>query len=252
MKWAILIILAGSFFFNCSPKIEKEKSEPVPEKTVTREEATASIPCFKCHDFQKFSSKKKAIGFSHLVHKDAGYHCNQCHESKPHRYIKTSTALCNDCHNLKTFIYKDSGFEARFNHELHAKAGCKECHPALFQMKKGSAKMTMEPMYQGKQCGSCHNGKAAFASTECSKCHSEMKAIEKDFVYKVEAVGNAVFSHKFHTNVFTCKDCHPKVFAMKKSEGKMPMAEMEKGKHCGACHNGNKASNLSDCTKCHK
>jgi c(7)-type cytochrome triheme protein len=30
------------------------------------------------------------------------------------------------------------------------------------------------------------------------------------------------------------------------------MKQMEKGKSCGACHDGKRAFALDDCTKCHK
>jgi c(7)-type cytochrome triheme protein len=42
-------------------------------------------------------------------------------------------------------------------------------------MKKGAKKMKMDPMYEGKFCGVCHNEKVAFAATECDKCHIEAK-----------------------------------------------------------------------------
>jgi c(7)-type cytochrome triheme protein len=29
----------------------------------------------------------------------------------------------------------------------------------------------MDDIYQGKFCGSCHNGQTAFGSMECQKCH---------------------------------------------------------------------------------
>jgi c(7)-type cytochrome triheme protein len=29
----------------------------------------------------------------------------------------------------------------------------------------------MDQIYQGKFCGSCHNGQAAFGPMECQKCH---------------------------------------------------------------------------------
>jgi c(7)-type cytochrome triheme protein len=251
MRWLILFSIIISFTFGCSPKTEKETAAPAVESTVISiDEAAGSIPCFKCHSYKNFRSAEKGK-FSHAVHRDKGYHCNQCHISKPHHSIKTNTGVCNDCHNLKVITFKATAFPSKFNHESHAKLGCKECHPAIFDTKIGSQKITMEPIYQGRLCGACHDGKKAFASSDCAKCH-EMKGFDKDLAYKVEAVGNAVFSHKFHTAMFSCNNCHPQIFGMKKTEGKMPMSEMEKGKTCGACHNGKAASALTDCMKCHK
>lgn len=55
-----------------------------------------------------------------------------------------------------------------------------------------------------------------------------------------------------------CKDCHvppTALFQMKKGVNVFTMKDMEKGKACGACHNGTKAFNVRDkaaCGKCHK
>lgn len=59
-----------------------------------------------------------------------------------------------------------------FDGTTHAKITCKECHPALFKMKKGG-KLSKADMKAGKSCGACHNGKKAFGLTECAKCHKK-------------------------------------------------------------------------------
>jgi len=69
-----------------------------------------------------------------------------------------------------------------------------------------------------------------------------------------------VFSGTTHADKgVKCTECHPKVFKMKtgSTTGGAPftMKEMEKGKFCGACHNGEKAFSVADkasCNKCHK
>ena len=63
-----------------------------------------------------------------------------------------------------------------FDGKKHADAGkkCKDCHPKVFKMKKGSAKITMKDIYAGKFCGTCHNGNIAFKANNpknCMKCH---------------------------------------------------------------------------------
>jgi len=70
----------------------------------------------------------------------------------------------------------DIRFEARgspgtvtFSHETHVnqhKLKCTECHPKIFKMKKGEAKML--------QCTTCHDGKTAFSNRDqmlCTNCH---------------------------------------------------------------------------------
>jgi c(7)-type cytochrome triheme protein len=50
-----------------------------------------------------------------------------------------------------------------------------------------------------------------------------------------------------------CPACHNRIFNLvTKNNPDFTMAEMEKGKACGACHNGTKAFSVKgDCTTCH-
>ncbi len=255
MRWAIFVIISA-LMFGCSSKLpsvnEKKKAEKAPEKIISRDEALGTLPCFKCHSYQKFSGQPVKGIFSHQIHTKTGYHCNQCHDFKGHKHITVNRDLCGNCHGIRMISFNKTVMPSRFNHEAHArKFGCRECHPNVFLMKAGTAHITMKDIDSGVYCGACHNGKKAFASSECTQCH-EMKKFEKEFVYKVDGIGNVVFSHKFHTAAFSCNDCHTKIFAMKKTQGKMKMDDINNGKYCGACHNGNVASPASDCGKCHK
>jgi c(7)-type cytochrome triheme protein len=63
-----------------------------------------------------------------------------------------------------------------FDGATHANAGnkCPDCHSGIFQMKMGSAKITMAEHQPGKFCGSCHNGEKAFAQQgNCGNCHKK-------------------------------------------------------------------------------
>ncbi|MBI3371972.1 MAG: cytochrome c3 family protein [Betaproteobacteria bacterium] len=68
-------------------------------------------------------------------------------------------------------------------------------------------------------------------------------------------MGKVVFDGKIHAGAgLKCPACHTKIFQMKK-EVKMTMADLNAGKYCGTCHNGDKAFKTSDdanCAKCHK
>lgn len=70
------------------------------------------------------------------------------------------------------------------------------------------------------------------------------------------SAGKVVFDGKMHADKGNkCNDCHTKIFQMKKGSSKITMADMEAGKNCGACHNGQKAFSAKDkanCGKCHK
>jgi c(7)-type cytochrome triheme protein len=64
-----------------------------------------------------------------------------------------------------------------FDGKMHADKGlkCPDCHTKIWPMKKG-ASMKMADMEQGKYCGTCHDGKKAFAvkdKANCSKCHKK-------------------------------------------------------------------------------
>lgn len=60
-----------------------------------------------------------------------------------------------------------------FDGQKHADAGlkCNSCHPATFQMKKGSADIKA-PHEAGKFCAVCHDGTKAFdVNADCARCH---------------------------------------------------------------------------------
>jgi len=76
----------------------------------------------------------------------------------------------------------------------------------------------------------------------------------KDITYNTENAGKVIFSHKKHLekkprrDPLQCKACHENG---RKTPEKANMAGMEKGKSCGACHNGRSAFSVALCTKCH-
>jgi c(7)-type cytochrome triheme protein len=74
--------------------------------------------------------------------------------------------------------------------------------------------------------------------------------------YAGEPMGKVVFDGKIHMDKgLKCNDCHTKIFQMKSGTVKLKMADLNAGKYCGTCHNGDKAFKTSDpksCMKCHK
>lgn len=77
----------------------------------------------------------------------------------------------------KTVEWKTPMGTVTFDGKTHADKGlkCMDCHPKIFQMKKGTMKMTQADHVPGKFCGTCHNGTKAFAQTKenCNKCHKK-------------------------------------------------------------------------------
>ncbi len=251
MLRAITILSLVLMLFSCKWKTDEKPVVREKEPPVISSLSESGLPCFKCHSYQKFSMDE-AGKFSHVKHTGLGVHCNQCHIIKPHKEISLNKDVCNNCHNLKNFTFAGAGMPVFFSHQSHAKrAVCSECHPAPFNMKKGASKMTMEMMYQGNSCGSCHNGKKAFASTDCAKCH-KMTTFKKELSYPSGSLNPAIFSHELHTAIFECSNCHTAVFKFKKGGSGMKMDAIYQGKFCGSCHNGQAAFGSMECQRCHK
>jgi c(7)-type cytochrome triheme protein len=61
-----------------------------------------------------------------------------------------------------------------------------------------------------------------------------------------------VFPHWFHRIRFRCKVCHADLgFKFKAGGNKITMAKIIDGKFCGACHNGQIAWSVENCSMCH-
>jgi c(7)-type cytochrome triheme protein len=66
--------------------------------------------------------------------------------------------------------------------------------------------------------------------------------------------GEVLFSHDAHVSAAgqKCTACHDKLYTNVKQHKKVTMKEMQKGKSCGACHNGKSAFSVKgDCARCH-
>jgi c(7)-type cytochrome triheme protein len=77
----------------------------------------------------------------------------------------------------------------------------------------------------------------------------------KTVEYAGGSQGKVIFDGKTHGDKgLKCTDCHTKIFPMKKGT-KITMADINGGKYCGVCHNGQsafKSSEQANCEKCHK
>jgi c(7)-type cytochrome triheme protein len=75
-----------------------------------------------------------------------------------------------------------------------------------------------------------------------------------DVLFSLKKGGNVTFSHESHVSGvgLSCTACHPNLYVTSKKHGHVTMADMQKGKSCGLCHNGKKAFSVKgDCQKCH-
>lgn len=145
----------------------------------------------------------------------------------------------------------DGGGKVVFSHKAHMKkkaektanVSCKTCHETTIS--KSRTRFTMADMEKGKSCGKCHTGQKAFSISKCTGCHKV-----KDITFQVKQTGPVQFSHNKHLKSMQCQSCHNKLYSTGHNKS-VSMAEMEKGKSCGACHNGSKAFDIQKCSSCH-
>lgn len=75
-----------------------------------------------------------------------------------------------------------------------------------------------------------------------------------DITFDVKDADKATFSHEAHVvgAKLGCRDCHPKLYLDTARSKRVTMSQMEKGRSCGACHDGKRAAGLDDCSSCHR
>ncbi|MDR3578404.1 MAG: cytochrome c3 family protein [Oryzomonas sp.] len=199
--------------------------------------------CKSCHDtIYPFKIKASYT----MADMEKGKSCGACHDGKNAFALKN----CVRCHQVKeiTFAVQATG-PTRFSHKIHlaAEPNCNACHPALFAAGHNNP-VTMNEMKQGKSCGACHNGKTAFSIDNCIACHPV-----KDQKYTIKGAGKVTFSHATHMSRYQCSGCHTKLYSLPRSKSRVSMKAMEKGRSCGACHDGKAAFSVkANCATCHK
>jgi c(7)-type cytochrome triheme protein len=73
-------------------------------------------------------------------------------------------------------------------------------------------------------------------------------------LFRVKDAGDVFFSHDSHVKMagLKCTDCHDALYITTGKSVPATMKDMEKGKSCGACHDGKKAFGVkANCEKCH-
>jgi c(7)-type cytochrome triheme protein len=75
-----------------------------------------------------------------------------------------------------------------FRHWTHRdKYTCRLCHVDLeFAQVAGGTGILEEDNRDGRYCGTCHNGKLAFAVTSCARCHPKNQSEKKDLDRKAK------------------------------------------------------------------
>lgn len=174
---------------------------------------------------------------------EKGKSCGACHDGKTAFSVKS----CSKCHPLKEILFSD---DARFNHDKHLSMySCSDCHNKLYNAGPENKRFTMSQMETGSSCGSCHDGNTGFSvKGDCDSCHKSTVNV----TFKVKETGATTFKHTAHKSMYKCTECHNKTFKSGKESVRNSMADMEKGRSCGTCHDTKTAFGVkSDCQKCH-
>jgi c(7)-type cytochrome triheme protein len=201
---------------------------------------SSNLSCKTCHESSKLNNRHYT-----MAEMEKGKSCGACHNGTK----AFALAKCTRCHMVKDITYKvkETG-PVLFSHNWHLRTmQCSSCHNKIFKAGP-NPKTTMAEMEKGISCGACHDGKKAFKVSECVKCHPV-----KEKTYKVADAGDVMFSHNFHTGMYSCQECHPRLYIPGKGNATVSMAGMEEQKSCGACHDGKTAFTVKEnCEKCHK
>lgn len=195
--------------------------------------------CRACHD--RIFDMRHPVRHT-MADMEQGKSCGACHDGTG----AFPLADCLRCHPVKNLRIRvrETGPVA-FTHREHAsRQPCTACHPGIFAAGRNRP-VGMAAMEKGKSCGACHNGNMAFPVADCARCHSVT-----DITFTVRETGPVPFTHVAHAGRQSCRECHPKIYRFAKAR-QVGMAAMEKGKSCGACHNGTAAFAVADCARCH-
>ncbi len=203
------ILLAGTFIMAGNGLADETYDARAngPQKTIsfntpvkasfTHEIHTADIglDCSSCHDSKMAAENRgfamqrgvaEATGVFTMANMAAGQFCGTCHNGEMAFGVDEN---CAACHQLPhdPIVWTVPVKAVVFSHNTHINdvgLDCASCHSDVFAMKVGAASAsgnyTMQAIYDGQYCGSCHDGETAFASnTQCNSCHIGVKGYNR-------------------------------------------------------------------------
>lgn len=200
-----------------------------------------NLNCKACHN-----SSMEKDGHYTMAEMEQGRLCGQCHNGQ----AAFALDRCTLCHKVRDIAYKSKAtgpFLFRHSVHLQQNSDCGACHNSLYKTGPNPP-VRMADMEKGASCGACHNGSKAFALAECSRCHPT-----REIFFMDRNAGIISFSHKNHTGLYQCGECHPLIYKTTRSRTSVSMKQMEAGKSCGSCHDGEIAFTVkANCASCHK
>ncbi|HZV82217.1 MAG TPA: cytochrome c3 family protein [Geobacteraceae bacterium] len=195
--------------------------------------------CKACH--REGTNKLSRHSMAEL---EQGKSCGACHNGTRAFAI----TACDRCHPARQVTLKDKGVGTIiFSHKSHfQRERCESCHAGIFRAGPNRP-VGMAAMEKGKSCGACHDRKTAFGLEKCTSCHPAAEVSYRN------SGGTVIFSHELHLGMYGCRECHGGIYGTPGKRLTAGMAEMEKGKSCGSCHDDRQAFTVKgNCARCHK
>jgi hypothetical protein len=225
------------------------------ETTATTEGGSESVQpvsdafkiCTDCHsDFNQFLAESEVLtqNFSHAVHLNKGFRCEDCHAvptHKPDEIVKPTMLACFECH----------GQEA----DAAAPGACSACHPPDFPLvpanhtaggwlppenpgtvKTVSAQHSEVALEDRAYCEMCH------AASFCDSCHQTPMPHESDWQAvhpeTVASTGKAA-CETCHPDEYICNDCHHTGYQPGSAwtQQHPPIVRSSGAEDCFGCHN---------------
>lgn len=158
------------------------------------------LECSECHGelFAMQRGVAPRTGKLTMASLAEGQFCGACHDGET---AFASDTNCTACHVLPDdpIVWTKPVKAVVFYHKTHTEEyglECDSCHNEAFAMKLGAAEnsvdFTMKSLYEGKYCGTCHDGDTAFASnTLCNTCHIGVKGYNRMMGTDPHAAGAA-------------------------------------------------------------
>lgn len=186
ISFFILIVLATASLFAFAPAADAQTSDPNSFNRLMRPAAKRNLPPAEdgIHDPASPGTRElqpPLEAFAPLPKANAANRVDwtaalQANKIAPHWDAKNPTAKAEPLDLDIVLEVKGSTPDVVFSHARHTRwLDCANCHPAIFEAKKGANPISMATLMLGQNCGVCH-GRVAFGASECRLCHSKPKA----------------------------------------------------------------------------
>jgi len=203
----------------------------------------SGLQCLECHNVLSDEATVAInVAFSHEKHEAQGYHCQQCHDTELHAFVRaTVQGLCLDCHQEgmrdPSFCLQCHTCQETRRPPDHAEGDWPQVH--------GSRSSSSVPSHGAElACSSCHD-----PGSFCTKCHHLPLPHPEGFA---TSHGKAITTYQAgcgqcHEQSY-CDSCHgtTRPDSHKQTPFEHWAPDLLASSRCTVCH----ATEF--CTKCHR